>query len=586
VKSHHYCKKEKREIFHEAYAIFLLYGSVIMKKIGILIDSTNCSKYFYKTVSTLAGSKEVELFFLQNRYETSNKNIWVRIKSKVKTQGLLHTVESTFFHLLTLIEKKVFSLFSKNIKEHYTTGNINEFIKNKIVSIKPIVSTSHTTIHYLDKDIDKIKSFNLDIIIVDRIPGRLKGKILRSAKEGVLSFSYSDNRWKRGGPPAFWEVYLRKPSTGFTLQILTDEPEGGSIVFRGSIATRRSYTENIVDLYRESNPYLAKIVLQYVISNHLPATEEPFPYSGTLWNIPSVMQSILYVFKTVSLFSLLVLERLILKKDNRWGIAFINTSWEKAILSQGIQIKNPPNRFFADPFVITKNHRTICFVEDYCYRQKKAIIAAIEIVDQKQYKLLGPVIQEPFHMSFPYLFEYQNELYMIPETSEANAIRLYKCIEYPLKWEYQKDIMNGVKAVDSMIFEHEGRWWMLSTISTEGNEDDASQLFAYYSDHPLSDNWIAHKQNPIIFDNTIARNGGILDIGNSLPVRSRQKQGFNAYGTALTLARITELTPSTYKEEEIAQILPNFFTNIKRCHHMHSNGQYTVYDYLRTETFK
>jgi hypothetical protein len=557
-----------------------------MKRIGIFIDSTNCSKHLFDTLSKLAESKEVELFFLQNSSDTTKENIREKIKSKIKIKGLFRVVESVFFNLLTVMEQKIFSLFFPAIKDHNKRISIDEFIKNEIISIKPVFSASGIVVRYLDEDIDKIKSLNLDIIIADSLPGILKGEILQSATKGILSFCYSDNQWKRGGPPAFWEVYLRKPSTGFVLQILTDELGGGSVIFRGSIPTRRSYTENIVDLYNESNPYLAKTILKYTASNHLPAAEEKFPYSGHLWSIPSVMQSIIYLFRTFFLFASLVIERLILRKDNRWGVAFISGSWENANLHKGIQIKNPPNHFLADPFVITKNDRTICFVEDYCYKQKRALIAAIEIIDHKTYQMLGPVITEPFHMSFPYLFEYKDELYMVPETSEANAIRLYKCVDFPLKWEYQKDIMSNVKAVDSMIFEHEEKWWMLSSISTKGNEDDASQLLAYYSEDPLSDDWISHEQNPLIFDSNIARNGGILDLGNILPVRGRQKQGFNAYGVALTLARITELTPSSYREEEIGQVSPNFFANIERCHHMHSNGKYTVYDYLRTETLK
>ncbi len=173
---------------------------------------------------------------------------------------------------------------------------------------------------------------------------------------------------------------------------------------------------------------------------------------------------------------------------------------------------------------------------------------------------------------------------MVPETGNANSIRLYKCIDFPLKWEYQKDLLRDCYAADTMIFEHENRWWMLTNMATKGNNDCSSQLCAYYSDHPLSDEWIPHDLNPLVFNSLNGRNGGILDIEAKLPVRVRQKQGFNSYGSGASFARITELTPSSFSEQEIGQISPNFFPNIKGCHHMHSNDQYTVYDYVRIET--
>ena len=137
-----------------------------------------------------------------------------------------------------------------------------------------------------------------------------------------------------------------------------------------------------------------------------------------------------------------------------------------------------------------------------------------------------------------------------------------------------------------MIFEYNQKWWLLCNMAAAESNHLSTTLMAYYSENPLSDDWIAHKSNPLIFDCNTARNGGFLNADGSVPIRVRQNRGFDFYGKGLTLARITNLTPSAFSEEEIGEISPDFFKKIKGCHHIHSNGNYTVYDYLRIETLK
>ena len=175
---------------------------------------------------------------------------------------------------------------------------------------------------------------------------------------------------------------------------------------------------------------------------------------------------------------------------------------------------------------------------------------------------------------------------MVPETAQSNSVRLYKCVDFPLKWEYQKDILSNVSVVDSMIFNFDGKWWLLCNMGIGGQSDRSSTLMAFYSENPLSDDWTAHELNPLSFDSNISRNGGILDANSRYPIRSRQRQGFNLYGESLTLAKIKDLAPVSFSEEEIGQISPDFFNKIEGCHHIHSNGKYTVYDYFKTESLK
>jgi hypothetical protein len=223
-------------------------------------------------------------------------------------------------------------------------------------------------------------------------------------------------------------------------------------------------------------------------------------------------------------------------------------------------------------------------VEDFSYPKERGCISAVEIFDGSQYKILGPVLEESFHLSFPYLFEYQQNLYMIPESSEVSAIRVYKCAEFPLKWVFCKELMKGVRAVDTMVFEHQGRWWLFTNVASPGSHDSFSQLAVFHGPDPIGDEWTPHEGNPVVFDSRIGRNAGILDRGSGLPVRCRQRHGFERYGAGLTFARIVELTATAFREVEIGQMTPDFFPGLLGCHHMDSNGAITVYDYVRRET--
>ena len=64
------------------------------------------------------------------------------------------------------------------------------------------------------------------------VSGILKGEILKLTKFGVISFHHGDNRFYRGGPSGFWEVFNNELSSGFIIQRLNDELDGGMVLFR------------------------------------------------------------------------------------------------------------------------------------------------------------------------------------------------------------------------------------------------------------------------------------------------------------------------------------------------------------------
>jgi hypothetical protein len=266
-------------------------------------------------------------------------------------------------------------------------------------------------------------------------------------------------------------------------------------------------------------------------------------------------------------------------KGYRWGVAYqFSKRWNDATLWRSQKIPNPKNRFLADPFVIKHKGAHFCFVEDFDYTSNKGSISAYKITPTSC-EAIGVVLEEDFHLSFPFIFKYENEIFMCPETHDKKEIRVYKCIDFPTKWEFHKTLMKDVSAADTIIFKHDNRWWLLMNIDQSCVADHDCQLHIFSADNPLSEEWVAHENNPVIFDPLVARNGGLILSDNEI-YRVFQRQGFDMYGEACGIAKIIRLSPTEYVEEICSTIEPKFFDNIKGTHTYNFDSDLIVLDYL------
>ena len=216
-------------------------------------------------------------------------------------------------------------------------------------------------------------------------------------------------------------------------------------------------------------------------------------------------------------------------------------------------------------------------MEDYDFKLNRGLISVIEMSKDK---ISDPeiVLSEDFHLSYPYIFEYNGEKYMCPETHQAKEIRLYKSSEFPRKWELVKVLMSGVSAVDSNIFRLHGKWWMLTNIDTSKTGEHCSELHLFFSKDLLDDIWHPHPLNPIIFNSEIARNGGFI-IENDNLYRVYQKQGWDNYGEGLGVSRIVKINEFEYQEDSMFEISPSFFDNIKGTHTYNYKNGLAVIDF-------
>jgi len=156
------------------------------------------------------------------------------------------------------------------------------------------------------------------------------------------------------------------------------------------------------------------------------------------------------------------------------------------------------------------------------------------------------VLTEPFHLSYPYVFEADDGIYMIPETSQAEAVRLYRAARFPTEWEYVGDLLQGRSFADASVVRHQDRWWLFA--ETSGDRNDTLRL--YHAD-ALAGSWREHPKSPVIqSDAENARPAGRIVAADGRLFRFAQNCR-PAYGTDVRVREIVRLTATEFVEQPL-----------------------------------
>lgn len=550
-------------------------------KIGFLINDGAQPYLVWDLIekSRLSDEYSIDLLVVQRTPGKTERGLLTRAYRLLQRHGFWSFFEKSLLTLISAAEKIVVAR-DPLCEQVFVERSLDDIDIPKIF-VTPTISKSGYVYRYNDDDIALIRNANLDVLLRGG-SGILKGAILDVCKFGILSIHHGNNDVNRGGPPAFWEVLNRQPYTGFVIQRLTEELDGGDVICKGQMPTSYLYMENQCKLYRKSSFFmdhvLRKIAVQEKITNIVPKT----PYAYGLFRAPKMVDQLRYLAKTSFYLAKKVVDK-ISRKDWRWGVAYQYVeNWKSAVLWKSKIIRNPPNRFLADPFVFRKHGSDVIFVEDYDYTIKKGSISAYR-VDARGYEDLGKVVEEPFHLAYPFLFEVEQKLFMCPETSAAGDIRLYECIEFPLRWKLHKVLIENIVASDSGIFFHDGLWWMLTNVDTSDLVDQCSELHVFFAEEFDSDDWHPHPSNPVIFDAKCARNGGLLFDQNKGIYRVFQRQGFDLYGEAMGVARIDTISTTDYRETVLFDVEPGFFNGISGTHTYSFHDGLMALDFVKRE---
>ncbi len=430
-----------------------------------------------------------------------------------------------------------------------------------------------------DADLETIRSHAIDVFI--RLGFRiLKGGILHAARFGVWSYHHGDNRVNRGGPPGFWEVFEAWPVTGSILQILTQDLEDGLVLCRSYSAT------DIVSVNRNRHGYYwktASFIPRKLRKLHDEGEERFLDDVASTNERPSVYSNRLYRRPTNGTFLMLLARHAL--RYAKWKLLktlFVGQWILMFDLGEGIarslyrfkKIVPPRDRFWADPHVVYRDHRYYVFIEEYPYRTRKGHIAVFTIDERGNHERPVTVLERPYHLSYPFIFEWNGDYYMIPETASNNTIEVYKCTDFPERWEHHKVLMENVRAVDATLFHDRDTWWLFTTLQEHEGASIRDELFLFHADNPLSAKWTPHASNPVVSDIRSARPAGRLFRYKGSVYRPSQY----LYGAGIKLNRITSLTDTKYAEEEVCFLAATWDDSVTAMHTFSHEHRLTVID--------
>jgi hypothetical protein len=196
----------------------------------------------------------------------------------------------------------------------------------------------------------------------------------------------------------------------------------------------------------------------------------------------------------------------------------------------------------ADPFMIAHEGEWLMFFEIENRSSGKGEIGLARSADAIHWRFEAIVLKEPFHLSYPHVFEHEGAHYMVPESCAAGAVRLYRSPRFPFEWALHAQLLEGDIA-DATPFFHEGRWWI---IAIEGFQS-RNGMVIFHADR-IEGPWRAHARNPItIGDRRRSRPAGrMIRHANQLV---RLAQDFEQhYGQMVRAYVVEELTPDSYRE--------------------------------------
>lgn len=485
-------------------------------RIGVIIESFLQPRWVRKSLENALATKLCTFALL------------VKVKPQTNSRG------SLLYQLYDRVDRRLFPTAA-----------------TELVSVEDLFGDARTI-----EDVDKIDEFELDLLLNFAAIAWNK-KVSNGSKNGVWFYDF-------GAAPGFDEVLNQIPITHSALRSRQGETEHTIYHSVSPVLSRFSVGLNNNQCYWKSAAFVARALRDV--------------HAGALTFDNCTSTSAMPGNAKVS--------RMLLKLSGRAAARAVEkfSSSEQWILAYRFDrdefkyLLPPVDHFWADPFQLKVDGRHYIFFEDYVNSAGRAHISVVEV--DRNGIVSGPteVLKLDCHLSYPFVFEWQDNYYMIPETGERNVVELYRAHSFPFEWKPEKILLEARSPLDTTLIEADGMWWMFVNIQEEGVAVNWDELHLYYAESPLGP-WQPHARNPVVSNVQSARPAGRLFWSKDVLYRPGQDSSLR-YGYATTISKVTQLSTQTYAETEVLKILPDWDKHIIGIHTVNCMPEMAVIDCL------
>ena len=502
----------------------------------------------------------------------------------------------SFYRILQKFDAKVFGkntpyLISESIEDAISKSDLLEVITDENDYFDAIS----------DAVIRKIATFNLDVLLNFGFK-YIINDLLDAAKYGIWEFR------SKCRPTGFWEVVENIPVTQITLERVGSALDAGylldtfktvthqksmrknyeQLMWRSHMMMVRNLEQLAVqgDRYFDDKKAVTYFYHQHAIENYVEKKFFDFQFGfsddiGT--QAPTNSQTIRAICKLTGKYLKFTARRFF--KMDRWIILYSENKNGKISPDLGAykRIPLPSNDHFqADPFMFDDGEKSYLFYEELDYKTLKGYLLVSEY-DEKTKSFTNPqeILRKPYHLSYPNIFLHEGKYYMIPETHENETVDLYEAEAFPVKWKKVRTMLSGLKAVDATLYQKDGYWWMFVNIASKEGFSLNDELYIYYCKDFRTDEWIPHRQNPVVTDVTTARPAGhLLEKDGKLFRPAQDCSG--VYGRGLVINEILKLSPTEYKERVAQHIRADFADDLVAVHTFNHSRRFSVIDAIKS----